>query len=106
MVISRAISIITVRQTYLEMLSPIQLINGDHRRPKGTSGGHKVSASRAVQASDIYAYIYTVEPAITATLYNGHLPIAGTNEQSRPKFHDIEPVYSVTCSTRPAATRL
>ena len=39
-------------------------------------------------------YIYTVEPAITATLYNGHLSIAVTNEQSRPKFHNIEPVYS------------
>ena len=39
-------------------------------------------------------YIYTVEPAITATLYNGHLSIAITNEQSRPKFHNIEPVYS------------
>ena len=34
--------------------------------------------------------IYTVEPAITATLYNGHLSIAVTNEQSRPKFHNIE----------------
>ena len=39
-------------------------------------------------------YIYTVEPAITATLYNGHLSIAVTDEQSRPKFHNIEPVYS------------
>ena len=38
--------------------------------------------------------IYTVEPAITATLYNGHLSISVTNEQSRPKFHNIEPVYS------------
>ena len=37
---------------------------------------------------------YTVGPAITATLYNGHLSIAVTNEQSRPKFHNIEPVYS------------
>ena len=36
----------------------------------------------------------TVEPAITATLYNGHLSISVTNEQSRPKFHNIEPVYS------------
>ena len=36
----------------------------------------------------------TVEPAITATLYNGQLSIAVTNEQSRPKFHNIEPVYS------------
>ena len=42
----------------------------------------------------LYIYIYTVEPAITATLYNGHLSIAVTNEQSRPKFHNIEPVYS------------
>ena len=39
-------------------------------------------------------YVYTVEPAITATLYNGHLSIAVTNERSRPKFHSIEPVYS------------
>ena len=39
-------------------------------------------------------YIYTVEPAITATLYNGHLSIAATIEQSRPKFHNIDPVYS------------
>ena len=40
-------------------------------------------------------YTSTVEPAITATLYNGgHLSIAVTNEQSRPKFHNIEPVYS------------
>ena len=44
--------------------------------------------------TDIYIYIYTVEPAITATLYNGYLSIAVTNEQSRPKFHIIEPVYS------------
>ena len=32
----------------------------DPRRPKGTSGGHKVSASRAAQASEracIYIYI-------------------------------------------------
>ena len=39
-------------------------------------------------------YIYTVEPAITATLYNGHLSIEVTNEHFRPKFHNIEPVYS------------
>ena len=39
-------------------------------------------------------YLYTVEPAITATLYNGHLSIAVTIEQSRPKFHNIDPVYS------------
>ena len=42
----------------------------------------------------MYIYIYTVEPAITATLYNDQLSIAVTNEQSRPKFHNIEPVYS------------
>ena len=28
------------------------------RRPKGTSGGHKVSASRAAQASEAGLYIY------------------------------------------------
>ena len=39
-------------------------------------------------------YIYTVEPAITATLYNGHLSIAVSNEQSHSKFHNIEPVCS------------
>ena len=34
----------------------------DSRRPKGASGGHKVSASRAAQASEarLYIYIYTV----------------------------------------------
>ena len=48
-VIFRVISIITVGQTYLEMLSPNQC---DPRRPKVSSGGHKVSASRA------YIYIY------------------------------------------------
>ena len=41
-----------------------------------------------------YNRLYTVEPAVTTTLYNGHLSIVVTNEQSRPKFHDIEPVYS------------
>ena len=40
------------------------------------------------------ADLNTVEPAITATLYNGHQSIAVTNEQFRPKFHNIEPVYS------------
>ena len=30
----------------------------DHRRPKGASGGHKVSASRAAQASE--ARLYTI----------------------------------------------
>ena len=47
LVIFRAISIITVRQMYLEMLSPIYSINGDHRRPKGASGG---SAAQRKQA--------------------------------------------------------
>ena len=34
------------------------------RRPKGASGGHKVSASRAAQASEagLYIYTYTVFP--------------------------------------------
>ena len=45
--IFRAISIITVGQTYLEMLSPIQSINGDHRRLRRT-----VSASREARASE------------------------------------------------------
>ena len=33
----------------------------DPRRPKGASGGHKVSASRAAQASEahLYTYIHT-----------------------------------------------
>ena len=33
----------------------------DPRRPKGASGGHKVSASRAAQANEarLYIYIYT-----------------------------------------------
>ena len=48
--------------------------------------------SGPIKRSRLYIYIYTVEPAITATLYNGHLSI--TNEQSRPKFHNIEPVCS------------
>ena len=30
----------------------------DPRRPKGPSGGHKVSASRAAQASEARLYIY------------------------------------------------
>ena len=52
--------------------------------------------TRTAQASEARAYIYTytVEPAITATLYNGYLFIVVTNEQSRPKFHNIEPVYN------------
>ena len=45
LVIFRAIPIITVVQTYLEMLSPLQLINV-------TPGGHKVSASRAAEARE------------------------------------------------------
>ena len=36
----------------------------------------------------------TVEHALTATLYNGHLSIAVTIEQFRLKFHNIDPVYS------------
>ena len=55
---------LTLRWTYLEMLSPLQLTNVTSRRPKGASGGHEVSASRAAQASEarllyIYIYIYT-----------------------------------------------
>ena len=48
-------------------ISLIQLTNVTSRRPKGASGGHEVSASRAAQASEarlyiyIYIYIYTVE---------------------------------------------
>ena len=30
----------------------------DSRGPKGASGGHKVSASRAAQASEVRLYIY------------------------------------------------
>ena len=53
-----AISILALWQTYLEMLSPIYLINGDHRRPKGAYGGHKVFSSHAAQASEARLYIY------------------------------------------------
>ena len=33
----------------------------DPRRPKGVSGGHKVSASRAAQASEARLYIYVTK---------------------------------------------
>ena len=46
------ISILKLRWTYLEMISSLQLTNVTSRRPKGASGGHKVSASRAAQASE------------------------------------------------------
>ena len=41
----------TVGQTYFEMLFLILLINGDHMRPQGASGGHKVSASASKRNS-------------------------------------------------------
>ena len=41
------------------MISPLQLTNVTTRRPKGASGGHKVSASRAAQASEARLYIYS-----------------------------------------------
>ena len=40
----------------------------DPRRPKGASGGHEVSASRAAQASEARLYIYIY----SQTCYNGH----------------------------------
>ena len=49
LVIFRTISIIIVGQTYLEILSPLKLINV-------TPGAHKVSASRAAQASEARLY--------------------------------------------------
>ena len=50
-----------VGYAYLGMSPPISLINDDHRHPKGASGGHKVSASRAAQASEARLYIYVYE---------------------------------------------
>ena len=49
--IFRAISIITVGQAYFGMFSPL-ITQCDPRRPKGASGGHKVSVTRAAQASE------------------------------------------------------
>ena len=37
----------------------------DLRRPKGASGGHKVSASRAAQASEARLYIYILYIYVT-----------------------------------------
>ena len=54
---------ITVGQTYLEMFFSLIINQCYPRRPNGASGGHKVSAIRAAQASEarlIYIYIYTV----------------------------------------------
>ena len=54
----RIISILTLRQTYLEMLRISLIINQcDPRRPKRASGGHKVSACFAAQASGARCYI-------------------------------------------------
>ena len=45
------------RWTYLEMIYPVQLTNVTSRRPKGASGGHKVSVSLAAQASEARLYL-------------------------------------------------
>ena len=37
----------------------------DPRRPKGASGGHKVSSSRAAQASEALVYIYVYIQSVT-----------------------------------------
>ena len=50
-------------------------------------------AVSSINSLQIYI-LTTVEPTITAPLYNGHLSIAVTNEQSHPKFHIIELVFS------------
>ena len=57
-VIFRVISILTLRWTYLEMISPLLLTNLTSRQPKGASGGQKVSDSRAAQTSE--ARLYTI----------------------------------------------
>ena len=46
-----------IRWTYLEMIYPVQLTNVTSRRPKGASGGHEVSASRAAQASEARLFL-------------------------------------------------
>ena len=38
----------------------------DPRRPKGASGGHKVSASRAAQANEARLYIYTHQSSLNS----------------------------------------
>ena len=56
----KVMSIITVRQTYLGMRDTSLVINQcDLRRPKGASGGNKVFAVRAAQASE--ARLYTCD---------------------------------------------
>ena len=45
-------------QTYLEKLSPIYLINGDHPRPKGAYGGHSVRQPRCASKRSAFVYIY------------------------------------------------
>ena len=51
LVIFRAISIITVGDVFRDVIYLI-IDQYDHKRPKGASGGHKVSASHAAQASE------------------------------------------------------
>ena len=47
------------------MISP-PLTNLTSRRPKGASGGHFVSASRAAQASEARLYIYKYESSFNS----------------------------------------
>ena len=43
---------------FRDVISLNQINQCDPRRPKGASNGHKVSASRAVQASEARLYVY------------------------------------------------
>ena len=47
----------TRTDVFRDVISPI-INQCDPRRPKGASDGHKVSASRAAQASEARLYIY------------------------------------------------
>ena len=55
---------------------PVIINQCDPRRPKGASGGHKVSASRAAQASEARLYIIQI---ITKILNKNIFQISDSN---------------------------
>ena len=61
LVIFRTISIITVGQTYLEMLSPLYLTNvtpGDRREPLADTNCPPAAQRKQAKRACIYIYIY------------------------------------------------
>ena len=53
----------------------------DPRLPKGASGGHKVSASRAAQASEarLYIYMFPRQKYLYISLFHEHLILKWVN---------------------------